>query len=122
MQVTGHRTGHDGRVVPVGAQYAARIGRVSGTNHVEQALRLVLAVDDPARVEYLVPAVLGIGLRKHHQFGVGGIPPLRAKLVSQVTDFVGRQGQAEFRVRALQRSKLATLDDVPAEMKSKLKK
>ena len=33
-------------------------------------MRLRLAVDNPVGVEYLVPAVLGVGLGEHHQLHV----------------------------------------------------
>jgi hypothetical protein len=35
----------------------------------------LLAVDDPRRVEDLVPAMLGVGLREHHQFHIRGVSP-----------------------------------------------
>ncbi|KAG1314737.1 hypothetical protein G6F63_016151 [Rhizopus arrhizus] len=57
---------------------AARVLRgllVGVLDHPEQRAVLFLAVDGPAGVEDLVAAVLGIGLREHHQFDVGGVAP-----------------------------------------------
>jgi hypothetical protein len=42
------------------------------------SVHLLVPVDGPAGVEDLVPAMLGIGLREHHQFDVGRVPTERA--------------------------------------------
>ena len=39
-------------------------------NHVEQRLRLLNAIDSPIRIENFMAAMLGIRLRKHHQFDI----------------------------------------------------
>src|SRR3546814_7620773 len=44
---------------------------------------------------YLVAAVFGIGLREHHQFGVGGVAAERAVALPQIGDFIVAQCQAE---------------------------
>ena len=53
------------------------------------------AVDDPARVEDLVAAVLGVRLREHHQLDVGRIAAEPLEALEQVVDLVGRQRQAQ---------------------------
>ena len=72
VQVARHRALDHGRVVPVGAEHAARIGRrgSSGSSGTGCAA-CSFAVDDPPGIEDLVPAVLRIRLREHHQLGVG---------------------------------------------------
>ncbi len=73
-------------------------------DHGEQRLRLALAVDDPVGVENLVPAVLGVRLREHHQFDVGrDRGPSFCEVVGEVVDLVRRQRQAERLVRLHQR-------------------
>jgi hypothetical protein len=54
------------------------------TDHREQAPFLRDAVDHPIRVEDLVPAVLGVRLREHHQFDVGRIAAEAAEIVREV--------------------------------------
>ncbi len=78
----------DRRVVPIGRQHAARVVAMGVADHREQRLRLRLAVDDPVGVEDLVPAMLGVGLREHHQLDVGGVAPELEKVVVQVLDFI----------------------------------
>src|SRR4030067_2387749 len=63
----------DRGVVLVGAERALGIGGVGLADHAEQRIGLRLAVNDPVGVKNLVAAVLGIGLREHHKFDVGGI-------------------------------------------------
>ncbi len=46
------------------------------------------AVDDPVGVEDLVPAVLRVRLREHHQLDVGGIAPHALEIVQQVVDLI----------------------------------
>ena len=77
--------------------------RVGVADHVEQRMRLRLAVDDPAGVENLVPAVLAVGLGEHHELDVGRIAADAAEVVEQVVDFVIGQGEAHLAIRALQR-------------------
>ena len=82
-------------------------------NHAEQGDGLCLVVDDPIRVEYLVTAMFGVGLREHHQFDVGGVASELVEVVYQVVDLVDGKCQAQFLVRVLQ-CKLAALEDVHA--------
>ena len=53
-------------------------------------------------VEDLVPAVLGVGLREHHQFDVGRVAAEFAVALAQVVDLVLGQRQAEARVGRFQ--------------------
>src|SRR3546814_4449868 len=84
-------------------------------DHLEQRLRRavalhVLPVDGPRRVEDLVPAVLGVGLREHHQFDVAGVAAELAEAFAQVFDLVLRERQAEACVGFLQAGECDALD------------
>ena len=57
-------------------------------NEREQARRQWFAVEVPVGVENLVPAMFGVGLRKHHQLSVGRIPPEHLIAVCQIIDFI----------------------------------
>jgi len=96
----GGRVAFDDRcVVLVRGERELRRLRVRVLDHPEQRQRLRLAVDGPVGVEDLVAAVLGIGLREHHQLGVGRIAAELGVAGLQVLDLVGRQGQAQAQVR-----------------------
>ena len=82
------RAFHDRCVVRIGHHRAARMLCMSMAHHAEQRLVLFLAVDDPIGVEDLVPAVLRVCLREHHQFDIGGIAPHALEIVRQVVDLV----------------------------------
>jgi hypothetical protein len=69
------------------------------TDHAEQRFAARLTVDHPGGVENLVPAVLGIGLREHHQLDVGRVALRLEEQIGEVIDFVLRQGQAQPPVR-----------------------
>ena len=62
-----------------------------------------VAVDDELRIEDLVAAMLGVRLRKHHQFDVGRIASQLAKRPHQIVDLIARQRQPPFSVGARQR-------------------
>jgi len=98
-----HRAFDHRRVVAIGREHAARIGRVRVLDHGEQRLGLALAVDDPVGVEDLVPAVLGVGLREHHQLDIGRVAAELLEVVGEVIDLVRRQREAELGVRLDQR-------------------
>ena len=83
-------------IVFVGAQRELRCEFVRVADHAEQAVRHVLAVDAVRGVENLMPAVFGIGLREHHQFGIGRIAAERAVAFLQVRHFILAQRQTEF--------------------------
>ena len=82
-------------IVRIGGQHVLAAALVGVADHAEQRVLLLLAVDTPAGIEYLVAAVLGIGLGEHHQFHIGGIAAQPGKAVQQVVDFVLRQGQSQ---------------------------
>ena len=66
-------------------------------DHCKQGFLLPLTVDIPGRIENLVAAMLGIGLREHHEFGVAGVAAHRREGLDQVVDLVSGQRQAEVR-------------------------
>ncbi len=90
-------------IVLVGHQRALRMGVVGIADHAEQRLALLDAVDDELRVEDLVAAVLGVGLREHHQFDVAGIASQLDEVFHQVVDFVFGQREAQLGVGGRQR-------------------
>ncbi len=73
------------------------------TDHRKQALVLAHPIDNPVGVEDLVPAVLGIRLREHHELHVGRIASEAAEVRVEVVDLVGREREAELAVGALDR-------------------
>ena len=70
----------DGGVVAIGGEHAVGIARVRVADHREQRLVALAAVDDPVGIEDLVAAMLGVGLRKHHQLDVGRLAPERPEV------------------------------------------
>jgi hypothetical protein len=88
-----------GGVVLVGRQHARRARLGGPPDHLEQRERLRLTVERKARVEDLVPAVLAVGLREHHQLDVGGVAPQRVERLLEVADLVRREGEPELLVR-----------------------
>jgi len=62
----------------------------------------LLSVEGDLGVEDLVAAVLGVRLREHHQLHVRGIARELREGVREVVDLVGRQGQAQLRIGALE--------------------
>ncbi|MNZ86854.1 hypothetical protein D3C78_1056930 [compost metagenome] len=102
----GEALDHRG-VVLVGAQHAFAVQLVGVLDHAEQRLVLAFAVDVPAGIEDLVPAVLGVGLGEHHQLDVVGVAPQVAEALHQVVDLVLGQGQAQLDVGGLQRGATA---------------
>ncbi len=89
-------------IVAVRAERVLRGLLVGVLDHPEQRTVLFLAVDGPAGVEDLVAAVLGIGLREHHQFDIGRRAAQRGEAFAQVVDLVLGHGQAEALVGGLQ--------------------
>ena len=61
---------------------------VGVADHREERFFLRLAVDVPRGVEDLVAAVLGVGLRKHHELDVVGIAGELGELFYEVIDFI----------------------------------
>ena len=93
--------GH-GCIVIVGRQDPFRAGLPGFPDHAKQRVLLCLPVYYPAGVEYLVPAMLGIRLGKHHQFDVDRVAPQGVEILDQVIDLVSRECQTEFDVGRLQ--------------------
>ena len=94
-EVRDFRALHHRRIVGVGDDRVRGRGRMRMTDHAEQRVRLRFATDDPGRIENLVAAVLGVGLREHHQFDIGRIAARGGEDADQIVDLVGRQCQAE---------------------------
>ena len=104
----GHKSfdlaaGHDGGVVRIGHQHVLRVDLVRMPNHAEQAVRLRHAINGEGGVEDLVPAVLAVGLREHHQLYVGRVALQLAKGLHQVVDLVSGECQPKAGVGRLQR-------------------
>ena len=95
VETARHRALHHGSVVFIGDDRPLRTHRVRVADHGEQRLRLSDAIDDPFRVEDLVPAVLGVRLCEHHQLDVGRIPAGAAEVIGEIVDLVRRQSQAQ---------------------------
>src|SRR5690606_34193176 len=102
-ETTGFVANDHRRVVFISRQNVVVVALVGVLDHLEQGLVLLFAVDGPAGVEDLVAAVLGVGLREHHQFHVGRVTAQRAVVVQQVIDFVVSQRQTQCFVGSYQR-------------------
>ena len=94
---------HDGRVVGIGHDGVLRCQRMGVANHAEQAFVLRLPVDGELGVEYLVAAVLAVGLGKHHQLHIRGVARQGGEGVYQIDNFVFSQCQAKLGVGFFQR-------------------
>ena len=57
-------------------------------NHAKQGMGLYFAVYYPAGIKDFVPAMFRIGLRKHHQFNIGGIAPRLTEMMQQIINFI----------------------------------
>ena len=57
-------------------------------DHRKKRFRLSHAIDDPVRIENLVPAVFRIGLREHHQFSISRIACRTKVKLKQVINFL----------------------------------
>ncbi len=102
VEAPGHVTDDDRGVVLVGGQHAFAVQLIGVLDHAEQRLVLALAVDVPAGIEDLVTAVLGVGLREHHQFDVVRIAPQIGKAGHQIIDFIFGERQPQLHVGPLQ--------------------
>ena len=85
----------NGGIVGIRHHGALRMGLVGIADQAEQGFFLRLAVDDEIGVEDLVAAVLGVGLREHHQLDIGRVAAQVAVGAGQIVDLVGRQGQTQ---------------------------
>ena len=102
METSGFMAHHHCRIVSIGGQYIFTAHFVGVLDHLEQRGRLLAAIDRPAGIEDLVPAMLGIGLREHHQLDVVRVAAKLGVTIAQVVDLVLRQCQAQPRVRRFQ--------------------
>ena len=93
----------DRGIVAVGREYPGGIAAMRVADHVEQRLLAAAPVDDPLSVENLVPAVLGVRLREHHQLDVGRVAAESRKGLGQVVDLVGGEREPEFGIGLLER-------------------
>ena len=83
------------RIVGICNDGALRVRCMRRANHREQGPLLRNTVDDPVRIEDLVPAMLGIRLREHHQLDVGRIPIERSERAIEIIDFILGQREPE---------------------------
>ena len=83
----------DGGVVGVGRDRTLRGHLVRAADHAEERFLALFTVDRPAGVEDLVTAVLGVGLREHHQLDVGRVAADLREGVGEVVDLVGERAQ-----------------------------
>src|SRR5690606_34680942 len=102
-ETTGLVANDHRRVVFISRQDVVVVALVSVLDHLEQGLVLFYADAGPTDVEDLVAAVLGVGLREHHQFHVGRVTAQRAVVIQQVIDFVVGQRQTQCFVGSYQR-------------------
>ena len=102
MEALDDRAFDDRCIVLVCDERALRMRRMRRADHREQALRLLDTVDAPGGIEDLVPAMLGVRLREHHQLDVGGVAPEASERPRQVLDLVGGQREAELAIRLVQ--------------------
>ena len=72
-------------------------------DHSKETDVLHFAVNAPGGIEYLVSAMFRVGLCEHHQLYVCGIACDTVEIVEQIVDFVDRQRETHFGIRARQR-------------------
>ena len=72
-----------------------RVELLGVADHAEQALVLQNAVNGELGVEYLVAAVLAVGLREHHQFHIGRVALQAGESLHQVVQLIIGQRQTE---------------------------
>ena len=75
VEAPGHRANDHGGVVFISRQHTFAVHLEGVFDHAEQAFFLILAVDIPTGIEDFVPAVLRVGLGKHHQLNVVRVAP-----------------------------------------------
>ena len=90
--------GEHGGVVLVGGENAFAVQLVRILDHLEQRLVLWLSVDVPGGVENFVAAVLGVGLREHHQLDVVWIAAEGGEGFDEVIDLILRERETEVNV------------------------
>ncbi len=82
-------------VVPVSREDAPGAGLGAPADHLEERQRLLDPVEEVARVEDLVAAVLAVGLGEHHQLDVRRVPPEGGEVLGQVVDLIVRERQPQ---------------------------
>ncbi len=100
----GHAALEDRGIVRVRDDGALGARRVGLADHPEERLILRRAVDDPRRVEDLVPAVLGVRLREHRELDVGRVAVEPREHRGEVVDLLIGQREAQLGVGALERT------------------
>ncbi len=116
IEAPGFRPLHHRRVIGVGGQHLLAALLVGVLDHLEQAARLIFAVQGPGSVENLVAAMLGVRLGKHHQLDIHRIAAQALEALHQVIDLIVRQGQAQLPVGHHQRL-AATGEDIHAGLR-----
>ena len=105
--VAGHQTAsppsfNDCGVIGIGGNHTIGTRLRRALNHAEQLLGEGLAINDPVGIEYLVPAMLGVRLRKHHEFDICRISIQSPIIIQQVIHFVVRQCETKIDIRLLE--------------------
>ncbi len=95
IKATRPVAGKDGGVVLVGGENAFAVKLIRVPDHLEQRAILHGPVDFPGGIKNLVTAMLGVGLREHHQFDVVGIASHRDERLHQIIDFIVGQREAK---------------------------
>ncbi len=94
-ETSAPRSGEDGGVVTVGGEDALAVELVGVADHRKERFLLLLSVDIPRGVKDFVAAVLGVGLRKHHQLDVVGIAFEFGESFDEVIDLILGQSESE---------------------------
>ena len=103
---------HDRGVVSISHNRALRTGLFRFAHHPEERSWLGFSIDHPIGIEDFVAAVLGVCLRKHHQFHVARVAlECVGKVVEKVVNLVWRQSQSHRGIGCKQGS-LATPEQV----------
>ena len=97
----GSKPLHDRCIIRIGGQHTVGGRCVGIADHAEKRMRHLLATNFPARVEYFVPAMLGVCLSEHHQFDVVGVAPKFRKLRAEVVNFVFGERESQGCIRLL---------------------
>ena len=103
------------RIVRISRQHTLTADLMGMPNHAEQGVFAVNAINGPAGVKNLVPAVFRIGLGKHHEFNVTGITSQIGKRIDEIFNLVGRQRQSQPGI-GLDQGGLSTGQDIHTAM------
>ena len=79
---------NDAGIIRISYQCALRMRLMCVAYHRKQGFFLRFAVHNPVRVKYLMAAMLGIGLGKHHQFNIRRITPRLLEMICQVFNLI----------------------------------